>query len=122
MGYFFSPTFLRCLLPELKRQNYTLAIINNGTDLTLDGFKRKNDFSRYFDVFINSSEEKMEKPDPRIYLLTCKKLGVAPEECIFIDDTEENVSAANELGMTGFVYRDYQKLIDNLMSVHVAIA
>jgi epoxide hydrolase-like predicted phosphatase len=110
------------LLPELKKQNYMLAVINNGTGLTLDGFKRKNNFSEYFDIFINSSEEKMEKPDPRIYLLACERLGVAPEECVFIDDMQENVSAARKLGMTGFVYRDYQKLIDDLTSIHVVLA
>jgi putative hydrolase of the HAD superfamily len=52
-----------------------------------------------FDVVVDSSEVGMRKPDPGIYLLTCRKLGVGPEECIFVDDLECNVVAAAALGM-----------------------
>ena len=107
------------LLPKLKKRNYKLAVINNGTGLTLKKFKDKNNFSQYFDLFINSSEERIEKPDPRIYLLTCKKFSVKPEECVFIDDTKENVTAANALGMAGFLYQNYPKLVSDLSSIQL---
>ncbi len=93
------------LLPDLKKRNFKLAVINNGTGLTLEKFKHKNNFSQYFDLFINSSEEGIEKPDPQIYLLACERLGVTPGECVFIDDTTENVEAAEKLGMAGFLYK-----------------
>jgi putative hydrolase of the HAD superfamily len=48
---------------------------------------------------IDSSKVGMRKPDPEIYLLTCSRLGVAPERCLFIDDLLCNVEAANALGM-----------------------
>jgi putative hydrolase of the HAD superfamily len=41
----------------------------------------------------------MRKPDPEIYRLTCSRLGVAPERCLFIDDLLCNVEAAGALGM-----------------------
>jgi len=41
----------------------------------------------------------MRKPDPEIYRLTCSRLGVAPERCLFIDDLLCNVEAADALGM-----------------------
>jgi epoxide hydrolase-like predicted phosphatase len=53
-----------------------------------------------FDVFIESSVEGLRKPDPRIYTLTCERLGVQPTEAAFLDDIGSNLKAARALGMT----------------------
>jgi putative hydrolase of the HAD superfamily len=45
-----------------------------------------------------SAEEKLVKPDPRLYLRFQEKFGLRPEECFFIDDKEENVQSAAALG------------------------
>jgi putative hydrolase of the HAD superfamily len=52
-----------------------------------------------FDVVVDSSKVGMRKPDPAIYRLTCERLGIAPERCLFIDDLLCNVEAAEALGM-----------------------
>ena len=41
----------------------------------------------------------MRKPDRRIYLLTCERIGVAPEASVFVDDNADNIGAAAALGM-----------------------
>jgi len=86
------------ILPDLKK-NYDLAIINNGNALAMKYWLKYFDYS-VFNFFVNSAQEGINKPDPRIYLLTCKNLGVQPEECIFMDDMLKNVAAAKALGMT----------------------
>ena len=43
----------------------------------------------------------MSKPDPRIYALTCERLGVRPDETVFVDDYAPNVAAAREAGLHG---------------------
>lgn len=86
------------LLPNL-RKNYDLAIINNGNALAMKYWHKYFNYS-VFNFFINSAEEGIKKPDPRIYLLTCQKLGVSPKDCLFMDDTLENITAAKTLGMT----------------------
>lgn len=48
---------------------------------------------------VDSSHVGMRKPEPGIYLLACERLGVTPEETIFVDDNAENISAARALGM-----------------------
>ena len=53
-----------------------------------------------FDVFVESSVEGLRKPDPRIYTLTCERLGVTPPEAAFLDDIGSNLKAARALGMT----------------------
>ncbi|HYD09050.1 MAG TPA: HAD family phosphatase [Acidimicrobiales bacterium] len=56
-----------------------------------------------FDVVVDSCEEGIRKPDHEIYRRTASRLGVAPEACVFLDDSADNVRAAVELGMTGIV-------------------
>jgi putative hydrolase of the HAD superfamily len=48
---------------------------------------------------IDSSEVGLRTPDPRIYELTCERLGVDPEAAVFLDDNLENVEAAGALGI-----------------------
>lgn len=85
------------LLPKLK-EYYKLAVINNGNALAKKYWDERFDFS-IFDAFVNSAIEGVRKPNPEIYLITCKRLGKRPEDCLFMDDSLENVEAANKLGM-----------------------
>jgi epoxide hydrolase-like predicted phosphatase len=54
----------------------------------------------HFDVFIESRVVGLRKPDPRIYALACRELGVEPVRTAFLDDIGRNLKAARELGMT----------------------
>lgn len=85
------------LLPNLKKK-YKLAVVNNGNAIAKKYWDDKFGFKE-FDLFINSALQKVRKPDPEIYLITCKKLKVGPDECLFMDDSLENIDAANRLGM-----------------------
>lgn len=85
------------IIPNLKKR-FKLAVINNGNLIALKYWKEKFDFS-IFDLFINSAEEGIKKPDTKIFLLTCKKLNIKPEECLFMDDNLENIEAAKNLRM-----------------------
>jgi epoxide hydrolase-like predicted phosphatase len=85
------------LLPVLEKK-YKLALINNGNSLAEKYWRKKFDFS-IFDEFIASAKIGIKKSDPRIYLLTCKKLKVKPENCLFLDDLKENIAAAKKLKM-----------------------
>jgi len=41
----------------------------------------------------------MRKPEPEFYLTACRRNGVKPEECVFLDDLGMNLKAAKALGM-----------------------
>jgi putative hydrolase of the HAD superfamily len=59
--------------------------------------------AEYFDDCVFSYEVKCSKPDPAIYALACKRLGVLPEECVFIGDGGSNeLSGASAAGMRPF--------------------
>ncbi|MCZ6852590.1 MAG: HAD-IA family hydrolase [Gammaproteobacteria bacterium] len=52
-----------------------------------------------FDLVVESSIEGIRKPDPRIYALTCERLGIDPENAVFLDDLGTNLKPARALGM-----------------------
>lgn len=65
-----------------------------------------NDYPRemwaeLFDAVVISSEVGLRKPDERIFLHAAAALGLDPEECVFVDDIEHNIRAAEAVGMVG---------------------
>jgi putative hydrolase of the HAD superfamily len=67
-----------------------------------------------FEVVVDSAFVGLRKPDPAIYRLTCERLGVAPERCVFVDDIEVNCTAAADLGMASVWFRDTDQAIAEL--------
>ena len=60
--------------------------------------------SELFDAVVISAEVGMRKPEPRIFRHAASLLGLQPEDCIFIDDIQANVTAAEQLGFTGVLH------------------
>ena len=63
------------------------------------------------DVLVYSYEVGIEKPDERIYEITCQRLGVHPSEVVFLDDLEPNVAAASRLGMRAVLFQSTTQAI-----------
>jgi len=87
---------------RLKDDGYRLAILSNNVR-EFATYWRSTVPLELFDVVVDSCEEGIRKPDPEIYRRTADRLGVAPEACVFLDDSADNVRAATELGMRGIV-------------------
>ena len=60
-----------------------------------------NGLGSVFDAVVLSGEVGFGKPDLRIYLLAADRLGLVPEQCVFVDDLASNVRAAVRAGMVG---------------------
>ncbi len=63
-------------------------------------------FPGMFDVVVISGEVGMRKPEERIFRHAAGLLGLEPAECVFIDDIEVNVTAAEAIGMTAILHDD----------------
>jgi len=63
-------------------------------------------FPDMFDAVVISAEVGMRKPEPRIFVHAAELLGLPPAECVFIDDIEQNIAAAEELGFAGVLHTD----------------
>jgi putative hydrolase of the HAD superfamily len=67
-----------------------------------------------FDGTVISGEVGMRKPAPRIYELGAEAIGVAPAECVFVDDLPFNLPPAVELGMAVIHHTDSQATVSEL--------
>ena len=96
------------------RPRYRTAILSNAAA----GGRREEDsrygFANMADVLVYSYEVGIEKPDQRIYEITCERLEVHPGEVIFLDDLEVNVVAARQLGMRAVLFRNTRQAITDL--------
>ena len=77
------------VLDALKGR-YKLGVITNGYSLVQRDKINTVGIEHYFDDIIVSGEEKFQKPDPRIFYLSCERLGVKPEEAVFVGDYYPN--------------------------------
>ena len=92
---------------ELKPK-YKIGMLSNAGGNWLDELFDEEDI-KLFDALILSAEVGLTKPDPEIYRLAANKLGVLPEECIFIDDLAHYVKAAEKVGMKAIRYHDFSQ-------------
>jgi putative hydrolase of the HAD superfamily len=98
------------LISSLKNQ-YRLGLLSNAMETTRQRLTDSYNLMYYFHVSIFSYEVKMVKPNPEIFRIILDKLDVAPNEAIFIDDTLENIEAANKLGITTIHAKSTSKTI-----------
>lgn len=98
------------LLARVRQAGYRTLLLSN-TDPERFGFVlRRFPELLIFDGYVLSFELGLLKPDPAIYLAAARLAGCPPSECVFIDDIEENVRGAEEVGMVGVHYRPQSDL------------
>jgi putative hydrolase of the HAD superfamily len=113
------PRMVEALL-ACKRHFKVGCITNNmvrgdamGISATADGSSPTADIMRHFDVIIESSKVGIRKPDPKIYMMLCERLGVEAHTCVYLDDLGINCKTAAQLGMTAIkVVSEAQALAD----------
>jgi len=105
------------LLPELKKHGFGVYYLSNFPLDTFDEIRNDYYFFRHFDGGIISSEVKFSKPDARIYRIILDKYDLKAEECLYIDDIEENVRAAESAGMIGLLTYGSAKISAELRKV-----
>src|SRR5262249_18602853 len=87
-------------LARQLRPAFRTAILSNA-DQSLRGRLRELGIHDLFDAVVSSAEEGVAKPEAEIYRRAADRIGVAPEQCVFVDDYEANVRAAEDVGMRG---------------------
>jgi putative hydrolase of the HAD superfamily len=86
------------------RGAYRVSVLSNADD-TLRARLAGLGILDLFDDVVCSAEVGCAKPDPEIYALACRRLGHPPAACVFVDDHEPNVQAAEAAGLRGLLYR-----------------
>jgi putative hydrolase of the HAD superfamily len=113
--YFGDETINRDVLALIRRLHgrYKLAVLSNAPP-RLSEWLADWQILDLFDVVVCSGDEGVVKPDPTIFELTLTRLGVAPNEAVFVDDTLGHVNAAQALGIRGIHFTTAQALAGEL--------
>ncbi|RQM57578.1 HAD family hydrolase [Aeromonas enteropelogenes] len=94
------------LIEELHGAGHSLYALSNMGHASIDWLEQHEDFWRFFSGKVVSARVRMMKPEPDIYRYLLVSFDLAPSDCLFIDDTPANVTAAETLGIRGMVFCD----------------
>ncbi len=98
-------------LAERIKQNYNLYALSNMDHETFQALsERYPDLFKLFDGLVISAEVQKIKPYPEIYEHLLSTYQLDPHRCLFIDDQEENITAATKHGNEGIVYKNAKTL------------
>ena len=95
-----------------RRQGIRTGLLSNSWGHRYD----RSRFDELFDVIVISGDVGMRKPDPRIYTLAAERLGLPPEEIVFVDDLEQNLVPATEAGM-GAIHHHASRTADSIAAL-----
>lgn len=91
------------------RSTYKTGMLSNVNKTGIERRFSKEELSECFDDIVVSAEVGLVKPQHEIYELAAYRLGVQPNECVFLDDIERFCTAAAEVGMKTILYKDFDQ-------------
>jgi putative hydrolase of the HAD superfamily len=97
-------------LPKIKEAGFRLGVLSNMPGGVLRYMLPRFPWLEQFDHLTWSCELGLVKPDPAIYLHTVRKLGVAPDQALFIDNLEKNTAGAEAVGLHAALFADAEQL------------
>jgi len=98
----------------VKKKGYKIFVLSNASDLFYIYFPKFLPLDFFDGVFV-SSDYLMLKPDVEIYKTFLNKYGLKGEECLFIDDRQDNIEGAGKAGLNTFRFEgDYEKALSLL--------
>ena len=86
------------VLEDLKKKNFKLAILSNGTLDLLNELVESNKLNNLFDDLFSIEEVKIYKPDPRVYEIPIKKYKIKSDEITFLSANTWDVSGGGNFG------------------------
>ena len=107
-------TVMLDLIRSLRRAGLRTALLSNSWG---NGDYPRHLFPGLFDVVVISSEVGMRKPEERIFRHTAALLGLEPQECVFIDDVQANITAAQGVGLVSHLHREPARTVAWLADV-----
>ena len=87
------------------KPSYKIALLSNIGRGWMQDFFDEHQLHELFDVVVLSSDEGMTKPNPLIFERTAQRLGLSPDECLTVDDRQDNCNGARGAGMKALLYR-----------------
>jgi putative hydrolase of the HAD superfamily len=105
-----EPTMVEAVR-RARSQGIRTGLVSNSMGV---GRYDRSAFPELFDGVVISGEEGMHKPQPGIFRLSAERIGLRPEECVFVDDLRENCQGAEAVGMTAVLHRGADSTLPRL--------
>ena len=102
------------VLEDLKKKNFKLAILSNGTLDLLNELVESNKLNNLFDDLFSIEEVKIYKPDPRVYELPIKKYKIKSDEITFLSANTWDVSGGGNFGYNAIWVNRHNSVFDIL--------
>ena len=102
------------VLEDLKKKNYKIAILSNGTYDLLNELVESNNLNNLFDDLFSIEEVKIYKPDPRVYEIPIKKYEIKSDEITFLSANTWDVSGGGNFGYNSIWVNRHNSVFDIL--------
>ena len=109
------------MIQSLKAAGLPLALATSSWPKVMRTVLAQFGISDCFQSVISGGELPASKPDPAIYRLSAKNLGVAPDRCMVLEDTENGIKAAKGAGMYCIAYRNPNSGQQNLAQADLVV-
>lgn len=106
-------------IEELHSMGKKVYYLSNFSEKAARECAHTIDFIPYTDGGILSYQEKVVKPDPKIYQILIERYHLVPEECVFLDDRKDNCEAAEKLGIHAIRFTTKENAIEELKKLGV---
>jgi epoxide hydrolase-like predicted phosphatase len=103
------------------RGRYKLVALSNVDEVTTKQCFEKFDLYRHFDEVVLSWRVHMRKPEPEIYEYVLKRMGLGPEEVVFIDNYPVNLPVARKMGIHTILYKNPGQLKRDLKKLGIEV-
>ena len=105
---------VRGVLEDLKKKNFKLAILSNGTPDLLNELVESNKLNNLFDDLFSIEEVKIYKPDPSVYEIPIKKYRIKSNEITFLSANTWDVSGGGNFGYNSIWVNRHNSVFDIL--------
>lgn len=110
------------ILNKVKATGMPVYGLTNWSVEKFDLVRPQHQFFDLFEDMVISGKEKIAKPDPRIYKLLLQRNNLNANDCVYIDDSEDNIRAGRKVGLKTIHYQSSRQLKEALGSFGVQLA
>ncbi len=107
------------MVKKVRANGYKTLVCSNNFFARINGLQERFGFLNDFDTAVFSFEVGATKPSERIFQELVRRSGLQPEEIIFADDNPNNLARAEKIGITTFLYADFDSYVRKLRKLGV---
>lgn len=106
-------------LAKKLRKRYKTVLFSDNFDYMTMAIRKNLRLKEYFDLIVFSNEVSMTKREDKIYKFLIKKVKTKPEQCLLIDDKQENLARAGKFGIKGILFKNAKQVKRDLTKLSI---